>query len=306
MAKHRSKWYYEGISPDLMHASSIRQVLYSGHTQYQEVEVLELGSFGHALILDGKTQSAEADEFIYHESLVHPALVTHPRPETVLIAGGGEGATAREVLRHSCVTSIDMVDLDAEVLELCRTHLPNHHQGAFSDPRLTLHIGDAKRYLEEHEQCFDLIILDLPDPMDGGPAYQLYTQEFYRLVASRLNPGGLIVTQSGPASPINYTEVFTAIHNTLETVFPVVTPYTSHIQSFGETWGFTIASTGPDPTNLTSQSVDSCLEKRNAAQALRFYDGVTHNSLFGLPIYLRRAMAEETRLITSEHPLFVF
>jgi spermidine synthase len=306
MAKHRNKWYYEGISPDLIHASSIRQVLYSGHTRYQEVEVLELGSFGHALILDGKTQSTEADEFIYHESLVHPALVTHPRPEAVLIAGGGEGATAREVLRHSCVTSVEMVDLDAEVLELCRTHLPNHHQGAFSDPRLTLHIGDAKRFLEEHAKVFDLIVLDLPDPMDGGPAYQLYTQEFYRLVSSRLKPEGVVVTQSGPASPINYTEVFTAIHNTMETVFPVVTPYISHIQSFGETWGFTIASMGPDPTKLTSYSVDSCLEERGAAQALRFYDGVTHNALFGLPIYLRKAIAEETRLITAEHPLFVF
>ncbi|MBI4233168.1 MAG: polyamine aminopropyltransferase [Chloroflexi bacterium] len=305
MLPDRRKWYFELITPDLMQLASIRTVLYSGRTAYQSVEVLETGPYGRCLVLDGKTQSAEADEFIYHESLVQPALVAHPRPQRVLVAGGGEGATLREVLRHRCVRRVVMVDLDQEVVELCQKYLPGHHQGAFQDARLELHFGDAKAFLEQSRETFDVIVLDLPDPMEGGPAWQLYTQRFYRMVRDRLEPGGLLVTQSGPAGPLNYREVFTAIHNTLETVFPQVYPFFTYVQSFGEAWGFTIASLGPNPAELSPGQVDTRLGERGVA-GLRFYDGLVHGGLFALPLFLRQALAAEERIITEEKPLFVF
>ena len=117
-------WFAESVSPDLAVLLRLKSVLFSGTTAYQRVEVLDSGVFGRTLVLDGKTQSTEYDEFIYHESLVHPAMLFHPDPRAVFIGGGGEGGTLREVLVHRSVERATMIDLDREVVELCRAHLP--------------------------------------------------------------------------------------------------------------------------------------------------------------------------------------
>ena len=280
-------------------------VLYSGKSKYQSIEVLENECFGRCLVLDGKTQSAQFDEFIYHQSLVQPTMVAHPKPEKVFIGGGGEGATAREVLRHNTVKQVTMVDLDQEVVEICQKYLPEHHQGAFDDSRLTLKFDDAYKYLQNTEEQFDVIVLDLCDPMDNGPAYLLYTLDFYSMIRDRLTLGGLLVTQSGPASLINHTEVFTAINHTLHQVFSVVAPYSTHVQSFGETWGFNVASLGGNPANLTPEEVNYRLSTRGVSN-MDYYDGVTNQSMFALPAYLRAGIAAENRIITTENPLFIF
>ena len=298
-------WYLEYITPDLVQAAGVRSVLYDGRTAYQRVQVIETGPFGRSLVLDGKTQSSEADEWVYHEGLVQPAMLAHPAPRRVLIAGGGEGATARETLRHPQVTSVVMVDLDAEVVALCREHLPNHHRGAFDDPRLLLLHEDALAYVENETQGFDVIIVDVPDPLEGGPAYLLYTQEFYRTATARLNPGGLLVTQSGPAGPTNVGEVFTAIRNTMASVFAHTAPYRVYVPSFGTMWGFTIGGVdgAPNPADMAADEVDRRIEARGV-QGLVYYDGVAHRGLFGLPLYIRRAMQAEERLITRDNPLY--
>ena len=305
MLSDHDKWYIERITPELVQMSSIDGVLYSGKSKYQTVEVLENGCFGRCLVLDGKTQSTQSDEFIYHQSLVQPAMVAHPNPKKVFIAGGGEGATAREVLRHNTVKRAVMVDLDQEVVEVCQKYLPEHHQGAFDDPRLELNFEDASAFLRDTDERFDVIVLDLSDPMDGGPAYLLYTLDFYTMVRDRLASGGIMVTQSGPASLINHTEVYTAINYTLNQVFPTVVPYSANIQSFGETWGFNIASLGPNPADLIPDEVDARLKQRGL-EPMDFYDGVTNQSIFSLPAYLRAGIAAETRTITTENPLFIF
>ena len=280
-------------------------VLYSGKSKYQSIEVLENECFGRCLVLDGKTQSAQLDEFIYHQSLVQPTMVAHPKPEKVFIGGGGEGATAREVLRHNTVKQVTMVDLDQEVVEICQKYLPEHHQGAFEDSRLILKFEDAYEYLQNIEEQFDVIVLDLCDPMDNGPAYLLYTLDFYSMIRDRLTPGGLLVTQSGPASLINHKEVFTAINHTLNQVFPTVAPYSTHVQSFGETWGFNVASLGENPADLTPDEVNDRLSTRGVSN-MDYYDGVTNQSMFALPAYLRAGIAGENRIITTENPLFIF
>jgi spermidine synthase len=130
-------------------AYEVTATLLEIQTTYQAVGIYDTVSYGRALFLDGKIQSAEQDEFIYHEALVHPGLVCHPAPRRVLIAGGGEGATLREVLRHNTVQEAVMVDLDAEVVEAARRHLTKWHAGAFTDPRTRLLHADARAYLEE-------------------------------------------------------------------------------------------------------------------------------------------------------------
>ena len=301
----RTTWYLEYITPDLVQAASLQRVLYTGRTQYQDVSLVETAPFGRMLVLDGKTQSAEVDEFIYHEALVQPAMMAHPQPRRIFIAGGGEGATAREVLRHSTVQQVKMVDLDAEVVALCREHLPNHHAGAFEDPRLQLHFQDALDYLEQTPDRFDVIIIDIPDPLEGGPAYLLYTQEFYDLARSRLAPGGMMVAQAGPAGPTNCTEVFTAIHHTMASVLPQTFPYRVYVPSFGTMWGFVIGGLDdtPDVATVPPDEIDRRTSERLTTY-LRFYDGTTHTALGPLPKYLRHALRTEQRLITKGSPLF--
>ncbi len=297
-------WHYERITPDLIQGERVERVIHAGRTAYQSVVIQDTARFGRSLVLDDKTQSTEADEFVYHESLVHPPMIAHPGPRRVLLAGGGEGATAREVLRHELVERVVMVDIDEEVVDLCRVHLPSFHQGAFDDPRLELRHADALEFLEESPDEFDAAIIDVPDPLEGGPAYLLYTVEFYELVKTRLAPGGLLVAQSGPTGPAFYEQCFSAVARTIGAAFPKVSAYETFVPSFGATWGFVVGSLGPDPAALDRAEVDARLESRVGA-GLRHYDGETHVGMFALPKYIRAAMAAERRTITKANPLFV-
>ena len=304
MDNSNTEWIQEYITSNLYQMMAIKGRVFSTKTAFQEVEVVDSLQHGRCLLLDGKTQSAEVDEFIYHEGLVHPAMVTHPNPVSVFIAGGGEGATLREALAHNTVERAVMVDLDSEVVEVCVRYLPNHHRGAFDDSRTELYHRDAREYLETTEDTYDVIIIDLPDPQEAGPASLLYTQNFYRLLSQRLNPQGLMAVQSEPCM-VGNLEAFSAINNTLRSVFPHVYPYHIMVPSFASDWGFNLASLGPNPLALNVQEVDRRLADRGCA-SLRFYDGVTHNGLFALPKHVRTTLENEQRIITEDDPLVVF
>ena len=298
------RWHYEQITPDLVQGERVERVVHEGRTAYQSVIVQDTALFGRSLVLDGKTQSTALDEFVYHESLVQPCMVAHPEPRTVFVAGGGEGATVREVLAHDSVERVVMVDIDREVVDLCREHLEGHHQGAFDDPRLELRHADALRYLQDTDERFDVAIIDVPDPLDGGPAYLLYTTEFYRLLMGRLTDAGMMAAQSGPTGPAFFGQCFSVVANTIGAVFRKTHPYEAFVPSFGSTWGFVIGSLGPDPAALSPRAVDARLSERTRRE-LRHYDGIAHRGMFSLPKYLRRGVADETRVITEANPLFV-
>ena len=297
------KWLLETVYPDLAVMLRVQQVLFSGRTAYQHVEVLESGSFGRSLVLDGKTQSTERDEHIYHQALVQPAMLMHPNPVSVFIGGGGEGGTLREALSHKSVERAVMIDLDQEVVELCRRYLPQHHQGSFDDPRVTLLHQDARGYLERTDEQFDVMIMDLVDPMEGGTAYLLYTQEYYNVVKSRLKPGGILVTQSGPAGLISHQECFTTIYRTLSSIFADTGLYQVHIPAFQTLWGFSLASDSELP-KLSADQVDRLVPER-LGRKLDFYDGESHLSMFNLPKFIRRSVAEETRINRDDSPVFM-
>jgi len=305
------KWHFEVVTTDLMMLYRIKDIVHTGKTPFQTVDILDTYAFGRCLVLDGKTQSTEIDEHIYHEVLVHPALLLHPSPQSVFIGGGGEGATLREVLCHNSIQRVVMLDLDADVVELCRRFLPQHHQKAFDDGRVALRHEDARHYLLSCQESFDVIILDLVDPMEGGPSYLLYTQEFYNIARSKLRPGGLLVTQAGPAGLLNYAECFTAIAHTLSKVFPQVYPYTVYVPAFTILWGFVLALTEdglhpdrPGLGELEPQVIDNLISQR-LLKELRYYDGVTHRSMFSLPKYLRQGVESEQRIVTDSNPVFM-
>ena len=296
-------WVIEAVSPELSVMLRVRKVYYSGQTAFQNVEILDSELFGRSLILDGKTQSTERDEHIYHETLVHPAMLSNPCPKQVFIGGGGEGGTLREVLRHTSVERATMVDLDSEVVALCREHLPNHHNGSFDDIRTNLIHEDARGYLTNTPDSYDAIILDLVDPLEGGTAALLYTQEFYEIAKARLNSGGVLVTQSGPAGLLNYTECFTTIFKTLSTLFAHTTPVQVHIPAFQTLWGFTIASDNPFH-DVSEREVDDQISSR-LSSPLKYYDGVSHTNLLALPKFQRDGLESEVRVNKDSDPVFM-
>lgn len=304
MKEMPTNWFWEFVTPHLIQQFSISDILYSGKSEFQSIQVIDTPGFGKCLILDGKIQCSEADEFIYHESLVHPPMITHPKPETVFIAGGGEGATLREVLGHSTVKRVVMVDIDKEVPDICKRFLPSLGQDSFEDSRVELLHVDAMKYLDETREKFDVIIIDLTEPLEEGPAYLLYTQEFYQGLKEKLTQDGLVALQSGSTSMV-ISLGFIAVANTLRTAFSVVAPYQAEIPSFGGTWGFAVASQNLDPRELSPEEVDRRLSRR-VSKPLRFYDGLTHRGIFSIPKYLREEMAREKRIITKDQPLFTY
>ncbi len=301
---NKHKWFRDHLSPNLTALHSISDRIYSERTSFQSVEIIRTDGFGVCLVLDGKIQSSEADEFVYHEALAHPAMLSHPGPEGVFIAGGGEGATLREVLAHKTVKRAVMVDIDEQVVDICRRLLPSWHQQAFDDPRTELHFVDARNYLEQTSEQFDVIIIDLVDPLEGGPARLLYTREFYQAVEQKLKPGGIMSVQAESAELTNMSN-FTAILNTLSSVFSVTRPYRAHVPSFLGVWGFVCASQSLDPIALTCEQIDSTISAR-VSKELKSYDGITHQSVFAIPKHIRQKLASCKRIITDAEPISAY
>ena len=296
-------WFIESVYTDLNVMLKVREVFYSGSTAYQKVEVIDSELFGRSLVLDGKTQSTERDEHIYHETLVHPAMLCHPDPKQVFIGGGGEGGTLREVLCHNSVEMATMVDLDPEVGALCRQYLPNHHLGSFDDPRTNLIHEDARAYLQNTPDLYDVIILDLVDPLEGGTAALLYTQEFYALAKARLNSGGVLVTQSGPAGLLSFKECFTTIFNTLGTLFDHIKAVQVHVPAFQTLWGFTIVSDTAFP-EVSEDDAELELARR-LSKKLKYLDGVSYSNMHSLLKFQRDGLRTEKRINKDSDPVFM-
>lgn len=296
------RWLVEHQTDETLIIHKVKRIIYSGRSKYQEIDVVETEDYGTCLVLDGKVQSSTVDEFIYHEVLVHPAMVSHPCPEKVLIIGGGEGAIAREVLKHNTVKSVVMVDLDEEVIRVSKKYMPQLSAGAFDDKRLKLVIDDGRAYIERGTEEYDVIIIDVTDPIREGPSYLLYTRQFYELVKKRLKPDGIMATQA--TSTFYSRKSFTLIYNTLKSVFPIVRAYSAWVPSFGSMWGFVLASLKYDPLDLDESDVSSRLNGRRVSN-LKYYYPEYHRALFTLPLYLKKALDEEKGVVTDEKPTFM-
>jgi spermidine synthase len=300
LARLEWNWYIEYSSDFHGYLYAIRKNLFSGTTPFQRVDIVDTFTYGRLLILDGKTQSAEFDEHIYHEALVHPAAIMHRNPRKIMIMGGGEGAVTRELCRYKNIEQIVMVDIDGTVVEMCREHLPEWHQNSFDDSRVELLHMDARRYLEETDQQFDIIYSDLTEPAEEGPSRYLFTREFYDMVKTKLSPGGILAVQAGGFS-LDYLEIHAAIRNTLELTFSTVCSYHTFIPSFDCDWGYIIACEDNSLLKVSREEVDRRIE--NIASQLRFYDGETHEGMFCLQKDVRRALYDDQTIIEDGKPV---
>jgi spermidine synthase len=280
-----ASWFTENYSPHDSRSHQLKKVLLRSKTRFQKAVLADSYSFGRCLILNDEIQSAEMDEFIYHEALVQPAMAMHLAPRDILILGGGEGATVREVLRHARVRRVTMVDIDGEVVEFCRKYLSRWHQGALDHIKTRLLIADARSFVEKTEEKFDIIISDLPTPMNiQDPVASLYTLGFYRHMADRLKSGGIFVAQSGSGHWL-HLQFHANVQRILRKIFNVVRPYYAFVPSFDEPWAFLMVSQKQDPLRFSAAQIDKRLGPLR--KSLRFYDGQTHEGLFRIPKYLR-------------------
>ncbi|ERT04113.1 spermine/spermidine synthase family protein [Lyngbya aestuarii BL J] len=293
-------WITEYITPWDIYAHGVTNVLAYKKTAFQEMYIVETGAYGKGLVLDGKWQSCTGDEFLYHEPLVHPAMIAHASPRRVLVLGGGEGATIREVLRWKTVEQVAMVDIDGEVVEACREYLPEMHANAFDDPRLKLVIGDALEFLDSSDEPWDVVISDLSDPIEEGPSFKLFTKEYFEKIRNCLAPDGFLVIQAGPVSPGSMKLHVRLVH-TVNAVFPHVVPYSSYISTYGAPWGFAVASAKPINTRPDPKQVDQLIAEKTTG-GLRMFDGVAFLGMMQVPLHIRKAITEETQVYTLAEP----
>jgi spermidine synthase len=291
-------WVSELVSEGFLALYSVEKVIESIKTNYQNVLTVETTPFGKCLIIDGKVQSSLLDEHIYHESLVHPALVTVGNPLNVLIIGGGEGATAREVLKWKTVESVVMVELDPSVVQLCRRVLPEMSDGVFEDRRFKLVVAEGRGYLESlGDGSLDAVVVDVTDPYEGAPSQRLYSQEFYKLVYRKLGDNGVLVTQA--TSVVHSPFTFKSILETIRTVFPCVTPLAAYVPSFSSLWGFVVGSKSRACNSLLVEQIDEILS-HHISGPLKFYSGEVHNMLLQLAETYLRLSNSKYKIVRDE------
>ncbi|HEY9678902.1 MAG TPA: fused MFS/spermidine synthase [Drouetiella sp.] len=250
----------------------LEKILVYKKTAYQTVLIADSINYGRILVLDGAIQSSEDDEALYHEMLVQPAMLRHPNPQNVLIIGGGEGATLREVLVHSSVRSVTMVDLDQEVVELCKEHLTSWHRNAFDDPRVKVVFADGRKFVEEDDSRYDVVIIDVVDMLDNGPAQALYTKQFYQMLKQRLRENAIVVVQGLEFSFLDDKQ-HAALARTLRSVFAETHSYRVGIPSFLSSWGFLVASDWFVPKEWSVDAIDTVARQKLGTEWLDHFDG---------------------------------
>jgi len=256
----------------------VTETLHTDKTDYQHLAVVNTLEFGRALVLDGIIQTTEKDEFIYHEMIVHPALMTHPNPERVLVIGGGDGGTIREVVKHPSVKQADLVEIDEKVIWASREYLPSI-SCALDNPKVRLFVEDGVKFVKARENYYDVIIVDSSDPV--GPAVVLYSEEFYSDIFRALKEDGILAAQS--ESPLFYGTLLSTINKRISEIFPVTRTYLTAIASYiGGFWSFTLGSKKYDPLEEVLDS--GLIEEMN----LHYYNEEIHQACFALPNYVKR------------------
>lgn len=289
-------WFAEDGATNVVIQYRCLRTVFSGRSSYAKIDIVDTAEYGRMLFLDGIAQSAEQDEFIYHECLVHPAMLLHPNPRSVCIVGGAEGATIREVARYQDVNRIVMVDIDEELVNICRQHLSSWSDGAYEDPRLELHIGDGRKFLEQREETFDVVIVDLNDPTEDSPAVYLFTREFYQLVYRSLSEKGVACFQGTDLQPTKLT-LHARMYNTISSVFRWVVSYPYMMPSFHEMHSFILASKEVDP-----RSADVGERLRNQNFTLQYLTPPFFQGLFRVPRYVEEAYVKHPEVITDAKP----
>jgi spermidine synthase len=280
-----AEWFDETLYADHRQSLRVERTLYDSRTGHQRLQVFENSRFGRVLTLDGVVQTTEGDEWIYHEMMAHVPILAHGAARQVLIIGGGDGGMAREVLRHTSVERLTMVEIDAGVVDFSKQYLPSLSAGAFDDPRLDLVIADGAAFVAESPDRFDVILVDSTDPV--GPGEVLFTETFYGRARERLAEGGILVTQNGV--PFLQPDELTNTMRALRALFADASCYLATIPTYaGGPMAFGWATNG----DARAAGVETITSRHDAAGLdCRYYAPEVHVAAFSLPVYVRRLIA---------------
>lgn len=286
-------WTHEKTNNDFCMAFRIKETIFSEASPYQRVEIVDTVGYGKMLFNDGIAMIAERDECIYHEMIAHVPLLIHPEPKTVLVIGGGDGGTVREVLKHPSVTQCTLCEIDECVIRACKEHIPQT-AGCLRDdePRLKIMINDAVEFIKKDDACYDVIIVDSSDPV--GPAAPLFGAGFYKDVSARLTDHGLVVAQA--ESPFLYQEEQKGLVSIIKEKFAHVFVYNFTTMTYpGGLWSFAMAGKKDIcPTRIADKK-----RLRAVIGGLQYYTPEIHTAAFSLPVFQQKNLAG---LISDPHP----
>ncbi|MDD3420479.1 MAG: polyamine aminopropyltransferase [Candidatus Gastranaerophilales bacterium] len=260
-----------------------KNVLYRGKSDFQEIDIIDTEFFGKVLLLDGLVMTTEKDEVFYHEMIVHIPMLSHPEPKDILVIGGGDGGTIREVLRHPSVKRAVLCEIDGEVIEVCKKYMPQL-AGKLDDPRVDIQVRDGIEYIANSKNEFDVILIDSTDPM--GPGEGLFTEEFYKNVNAALKQGGIMVCQS--ESPFADQKEIKMMQPLLKKAFPIVKTYVGPMPTYpGGYWSWTFCSNTVKPLEFIDEARADEITKGS-----KIYNKEVHKAAFALPNFVKELVGE--------------
>lgn len=256
--------------------------LYSAQSEFQKVEILSSKGLGNILTLDGLMMTTVEDEFFYHEMISHIPLCSHPCPESVLVIGGGDGGTVREVLRHKTVKNVELCEIDGLVIEASKKFLPTI-AGKLDDNRVKIFVEDAIEYIKDKKARYDVVLIDSTDPM--GPGEGLFTDEFYTNIKESLKEGGIVVAQS--ESPFAQPKEMRMMYRLLRKVFKTVKPYAGPIPTYpGGYWSWAFCT--DNPKTLAAPEIQDVERAKEIEENSKLYNRELHKGVFAVPNFVRK------------------
>lgn len=276
-------WFTEQHTDDVRFFIHIKEQLYSGKSYYQQIEVFDSYEFGRVLVLDGYIMLTEKDEYIYHEMMVHVPMACNPDIRRVLVIGAGDGGTVRELCRYDSITQIDMVEIDEQVVKVCKEYLPQT-ACRLEDPRVHIYYEDGLKFVRRVEDTYDLIIVDSTDPF--GPGEGLFTKEFYGNCFTALREHGILTNQHESTYYDSYTSMVSRTHRRMRSVFPVAMVYQAHIPTYPSGhWLFGFASKNIHPVYDFKPEIWEQLGLET-----KYYNTQLHTGCFALPNTVREVL----------------
>lgn len=279
-------WYTENHTDDVQFSIKVDKQLYTDKSDFQRIDIFESREFGKILTLDGYLMVTEKDEYIYHEMITHVPMATNPNIKKVLVVGGGDGGTVRELARYSTIEKIDMVEIDEMVVEACKKYLPSL-SCALDDERVTIHYEDGMRFVRNApDSQYDLIIVDSTDPFGVGEG--LFTKEFYGNCCRALTEDGILVNQHESTFYDSYANSMKRAHSRIKDFFSTALVYQAHIPTYPSGhWLFGFASKKYDPrTDLNAEWWNSL------GLVTKYYNTILHTGCFAIPNNVRNTLRE--------------
>lgn len=280
-------WYTEEHNENVRFSLRVNKSLYSNQSDFQKVDILETIEFGRLMTLDGLVMVTDKDEFVYHDMIVHPAMAANPDIKRVLVIGGGDGGTVRELARYPGIEHIDMVEIDKMVVDTALDFFPAI-SCALGDPRVHLFYEDGVKWVEDKTACYDLILIDSTDPV--GPGEGLFTTEFYTNCYRALTENGICVNQNETPVYEEFFKVGISSNLKLKKLFPIVEVYQASIPTYpGGYWLFNFASKNVHPLKDLNAARWNALNLKT-----RYYNTDLHVGTFALPNYVKEKFENAT------------